>query len=160
MEVELAQSRGQGERDAEPDPFGRSRRDFRVGDAGRRSSAQRARRWRSGGARAGTGQALIRQVALLRAINVGGRSIVKMADVQAAFTKAGCTNVSTYIASGNVIFDAPAGDAAALRRRISRGMRALLGAEPVIVYRTGNELQKLVDAAPFGALADDRAITL
>ena len=83
-----------------------------------------------------------------------------MADVQAAFTKAGCRNVSTYIASGNVIFDAAPSDAAALRRRIGRGMRALLGAEPVIVYRTGNELQKLVDAAPFGALADDRAIKL
>ena len=83
-----------------------------------------------------------------------------MADVQAAFTKAGCRNVSTYIASGNVIFDAPASDAAALRRRICRGMRALLGAEPVIVYRTGQELQKLVDAAPFGALAGDRTIKL
>ena len=82
-----------------------------------------------------------------------------MVDVQAAFTSAGCRNVSTYIASGNVIFDAPA-SGAALRRRIGRGMRALLGAEPVIVYRTGEELQKLVDAAPFGALAGDRTIKL
>ena len=83
-----------------------------------------------------------------------------MADVQAAFTKAGCENVSTYIASGNIIFDAPAGAAVALRPRIARGMHALLGTEPVIVYRTCRELQALVDAAPFGDLAGDRAIKL
>ena len=80
--------------------------------------------------------------------------------MQAAFTQAGCRNVSTYIASGNVIFDAPAGDAAALRTRISRAMRTLLGAEPVIVYRTARDLQALVTAAPFGALAGDAAVKL
>jgi uncharacterized protein (DUF1697 family) len=83
-----------------------------------------------------------------------------MADVQAAFTRAGCRNVTTYIASGNVIFDAPASEGTALRRRIAGEMRTLLGAEPVIVYRTGSQLQKLVEAAPFAALADDRLIKL
>jgi uncharacterized protein (DUF1697 family) len=83
-----------------------------------------------------------------------------MADVQAAFTKAGCRNVGSYIASGNIIFDAPAAGAGALRGRIARGMRALLGAEPVIVYRTARELQALVDAAPFGTLVNDRSSKL
>ena len=83
-----------------------------------------------------------------------------MADVQAAFTKAGCRNVSTYIASGNVIFDAPASDAAALRRRISRAMHRLLGVEPVIVYRSARQLQALAETRPFGALVDDRTLKL
>ena len=83
-----------------------------------------------------------------------------MTDVQAAFTQAGCCNVSTYIASGNVIFDAPAAGADALRARIARAMRTLLGAEPVIVYRTARDLQALVTAEPFGLLAADRSIKL
>jgi uncharacterized protein (DUF1697 family) len=83
-----------------------------------------------------------------------------MADVQAAFVKAGCANVSTYIASGNIIFDAPAAGSEALRGRIARGMRTLLGAEPVIVYRSVRELRALADAAPFGTLVDDRTIKL
>jgi uncharacterized protein (DUF1697 family) len=98
-------------------------------------------------------------VAFLRAINVGGRAVVKMADVQAAFTAAGCANVSTFIASGNVLFDAEQVDEA-LRARIGRAVGRLLGAEPVIVYRTMRELQQLVTAAPFAALADDAALKL
>jgi uncharacterized protein (DUF1697 family) len=98
-------------------------------------------------------------VAFLRAINVGGRAIVKMADLQRAFTAAGCTNVRTLIASGNVLFDAEAADRG-VRARIERQVARLLEAEPIIVYRTIRELQRLVAAAPFGALAGDRRLKL
>ena len=104
--------------------------------------------------------ARVLQVAFLRAVNVGGRSVVKMTDVQAAFAGAGCSHVSSYIASGNIIFDAPAADAPALRSRVARAMRKLLGAEPVIVYRTARELRALVDAAPFGERASDPSVKL
>lgn len=43
-------------------------------------------------------------VALLRGINVGGKSKVSMAGLKASFESAGCEAVSTYINSGNVIF--------------------------------------------------------
>lgn len=46
-------------------------------------------------------------VALLRGINVGGKNKIAMADLRAAFEKAGYTNVRTYITSGNVLFDSP-----------------------------------------------------
>lgn len=38
-----------------------------------------------------------RYVALLRAINVGGRSVIKMADLRTVFESAGLSDVSTYI---------------------------------------------------------------
>ncbi len=85
------------------------------------------------------------EVAFLRAVNVGGRSIVKMTDVQAAFAAAGCTNVGTCIASGNVLFDRPAHDVEGLRLRIHQQMQALLGAEPVIVFRSASQLRALVN---------------
>jgi uncharacterized protein (DUF1697 family) len=47
----------------------------------------------------------MKYVAFLRGINVGGNNIIKMADLKAAFEKQGFTNVTTYINSGNVLFD-------------------------------------------------------
>ena len=47
----------------------------------------------------------MRYVAFLRAINTGNRRI-KMADLRAVYEDLGYSNVATYIATGNVIFDA------------------------------------------------------
>jgi len=43
-------------------------------------------------------------VALLRGVNVGGRGKVDMRELKKQFEALGCTDVSTYINSGNVIF--------------------------------------------------------
>ncbi len=43
-------------------------------------------------------------VALLRGVNVGGRGKVDMRELRRQFEKLGCSDVSTYINSGNVIF--------------------------------------------------------
>jgi len=52
--------------------------------------------------RSGTGT----HVALLRAINVGGRNRLPMARLVGMFDEVGCQRVRTYIQSGNVVFDA------------------------------------------------------
>ena len=98
-------------------------------------------------------------VAFLRAVNVGGKGLVKMADLQKAFTAAGAKNVRTVIASGNVIFDAPAA-LGPMRDRILKKVGALLGSEPLIVFRTLPYLERLIEAAPFGARVSDRRIKL
>ena len=54
-----------------------------------------------------TRAATTRYVAFLRGINVGGHR-VSMADLRDVFTSLKFGNVDTFIASGNVIFDAPA----------------------------------------------------
>ncbi|MEO8874950.1 MAG: DUF1697 domain-containing protein, partial [Polyangiaceae bacterium] len=51
-------------------------------------------------------QALPRFVALLRGINVGGRNMLPMKTLIGLFEKAGCSDVKTYIQSGNVVFSA------------------------------------------------------
>jgi uncharacterized protein (DUF1697 family) len=98
-------------------------------------------------------------VAFLRAVNVGGKGLVKMTDLQKAFAAAGAKNVRTVIASGNVIFDAPA-VLGPMRDQILKKVGALLGAEPVIVFRTLPYLERLVEAAPFGALCSDKSVKL
>ncbi|HXH24224.1 MAG TPA: DUF1697 domain-containing protein, partial [Vicinamibacterales bacterium] len=64
----------------------------------------------------------------------------------------------TFIASGNVVFDAP--DLEAVRPRIQKRVGALLGAEPVIMFRTVREIEAIVRAAPFGTLVGDSAVKL
>ena len=44
------------------------------------------------------------QIALLRGVNVGGKNRIAMQDLAAMFEAAGCTDVRTYIQSGNVEF--------------------------------------------------------
>lgn len=46
----------------------------------------------------------MKYVALLRGINVGGKSRVEMARLKSTFEKSGLTEVKTYINSGNIIF--------------------------------------------------------
>jgi uncharacterized protein (DUF1697 family) len=47
----------------------------------------------------------MKYVALLRGINVGGKSIVSMAELRAVTEQAGMANVTTYINSGNLLFE-------------------------------------------------------
>lgn len=99
-------------------------------------------------------------VAFLRAINVGGHAIVKMTDLRDAFAAAGCKDVRTLIQSGNVVFDAPAKNTAALFQRIRAKLHALLGEEPGVFFRTVREIDRLVKLAPFKRFATRRGIKL
>ena len=53
-----------------------------------------------------------RHLALLRAVNVGGRNKVPMAELRALAGDLGYASVRTYIASGNLIFHSENTDAA------------------------------------------------
>lgn len=87
-------------------------------------------------------------IAFLRAINVGGRT-VKMERLRELFAGMGFTNVATFIASGNVIFDAAGSDKAALERTIEEGLRVGLGFHVDTFVRTTAELAAVVAAWPF-----------
>ncbi|HLE57521.1 MAG TPA: DUF1697 domain-containing protein, partial [Rhodothermia bacterium] len=67
-----------------------------------------------------------RFIAFLRAINVGGHTVT-MADLRTHFESLGFDRVETFIASGNVIFDAPSSDTKSLAVRIENRLRENLG---------------------------------
>jgi uncharacterized protein (DUF1697 family) len=100
-----------------------------------------------------------RHVAFVRAINVGGHAVVRMKDLQGMFASAGCCDVQTYIASGNIVFDAPAGSVAANIRKVGASLRKALGHESEIVVRTAREIDAIVKAVP-KSVADDPDIKL
>jgi len=101
--------------------------------------------------RVGSVTAMTRYFAFLRALNVGGHT-VRMTDLKVEFEALGFADVGTFIASGNVIFEASgggAGGAAALERRIESRLRDTLGYEVRTFLRTDAELGAIHDLDPF-----------
>lgn len=93
-------------------------------------------------------------VALLRAVNVGGR-FVKMADLVALFADLGFAGARTYLQSGNVVFDAGRADRAKVAARIEAGIEQRFGFRSEAILRTGAELTKLIAKNPFPEMAKD-----
>jgi uncharacterized protein (DUF1697 family) len=98
----------------------------------------------------------MRYVALLRGINVGGRNPVAMADLRAAFEGAGFRAVSTYINSGNVLFESDRREQAALEADLEAMLERRFGVPIVVMLRSHRQLRTVVDKAPdgFGAQPD------
>lgn len=93
----------------------------------------------------------IRYIALLRAINVGGRT-VKMQRLREVFAELGLGNVRSYINSGNLFFDVDDDtDRAELTTRIETALLDALGYEVPVFLRTLDEVQVLVDSDAFNA---------
>lgn len=87
-------------------------------------------------------------VALLRAVNLGGRNKVPMAELRAKLEDAGYGNVRTYIASGNVLLDGPA-RRKTLGSELERLVLDAFGVTTTVILRKPKELAETVDAHPF-----------
>ncbi|MBW8825686.1 MAG: DUF1697 domain-containing protein [Acidobacteria bacterium] len=98
-----------------------------------------------------------RYAALLRGVNVGGRAKVAMAPLRATFADLGCTEVATYVQSGNVVFTAP-GTAAALERAIEQRLAAELALDIRVAVRSAADLRRVVAGNPFLPGADPQAL--
>ena len=88
-------------------------------------------------------------VALLRGINVGGRNKVPMADLRSAFEEAGCTDVRTYIQSGNVVFGASSSVAKSIAQTIERELSERLGVRSPVITRSAGEMLAAFEDNPF-----------
>lgn len=88
-----------------------------------------------------------RYVAFLRAINIGGRTL-PMPALAKMFEQAGCTEVKTYIQSGNVVFtkDGPLGN---LGATVESAIKKLTGFESPVIVRSRDELAAALKNAPF-----------
>jgi len=72
-----------------------------------------------------------------------------MADLRGHFESLGFGNVETFIASGNVIFDARSANAETLQRKIERHLHDSLGYEVATILRTQAEIQRIARYRPF-----------
>jgi uncharacterized protein (DUF1697 family) len=82
-------------------------------------------------------------VALLRGINVGGKSTIAMAELKAVFESLGLQNVKTYINSGNVIFSTDRADPTS---QIEAAINKKFGHDVRVTLRSIDEIKKTVEA--------------
>lgn len=85
-------------------------------------------------------------IALLRGINVGGKHILKMADLRTLLTDLGFANVQTYIQSGNVVFQS---DNIPNAEAIQNAIDAHAGFTPQIMILTTEALQHAAQENPY-----------
>jgi uncharacterized protein (DUF1697 family) len=87
-------------------------------------------------------------VALLRGVNLVGKSTLKMDDLKDIARKLGLKNVTTFIASGNLLFTSDEPEEK-LRRMLERELQAHMAKEVRVMLRTAEELEGVVRANPF-----------
>lgn len=86
------------------------------------------------------------EVAFLRGINVGNRRVTNTR-LQELFEAAGASNVTTFQAAGNVVFEPGSAD----RRSIGLALKDGLGFDVDAYIRTAAELRKVAKGGPFAA---------
>jgi uncharacterized protein (DUF1697 family) len=87
-------------------------------------------------------------IALIRGINVGGKQL-PMQSLRELLEELGCTDVKTYIQSGNAVFCSRATDASRLATRIAKAIAAHHGFEPFVLVLSRDELAKVAAGNPY-----------
>jgi uncharacterized protein (DUF1697 family) len=96
----------------------------------------------------------VRQIVLLRGINLGPRNRIAMPALRELLSGAGFGDVQTYLQSGNVVLSSELAPEELAER--CRGLVAeALGVHAAIVTRTRDELAHVVARDPLGHVAED-----
>ena len=88
-------------------------------------------------------------IALLRGININGKT-VRMDALKSAFETMGLAGARTYIQTGNVLFRSDEGEES-LKNRIEKSLEVEFGFPIPVVLRTGEELDRMIQALPFSS---------
>lgn len=99
-------------------------------------------------------------VAFLRGINVGGSKVIKMEVLRALFESLGFANVTTYIQTGNVIFDARAKNLMALKSKVEQELKDSLGHEISVALMNFSDLTAIAKQDPFEGIEVDENVML
>ncbi len=93
-------------------------------------------------------------VALLRAVNVGGKTMLPMAELRTLAEGLGWVDVKTLLQSGNLVFRAQ-GPADALAQTLEDAIEAHAGRRFTLLVRTPAEWSALIAANPYPDQARD-----
>jgi uncharacterized protein (DUF1697 family) len=96
----------------------------------------------------------VRQIVLLRGINLGPTRRVAMPELRTLLGEAGYGGVRTYVQSGNVVLDSES-DPAQLQRDCAELISSRFGFEVPVVARTRDELAAVADRNPLGAVVTE-----
>lgn len=85
--------------------------------------------------------------------------MLPMTELKAMCSRAGFTDVATYIASGNVIFSAR-GDERAVKAALESEIEAFAGKRIEVLVRTGEEMAAVLAANPYQAMKPSRVVAI
>jgi uncharacterized protein (DUF1697 family) len=89
-----------------------------------------------------------RYIALLRGINVGGKSMIKMDELKAVFEEGGFENVKSYINSGNFAFDSGRSSEKGLVKDLEAAIEKKFGRPVDIMVRRQSTIREIVERNP------------
>lgn len=92
---------------------------------------------------------MLKYLALLRGINVGGGNVIRMTELKAGFESLGLQNVTTFIQSGNVFFESSEKDMSILTGEIETGLSIRFAPYHAwALLLTLSKLKNIVNGAP------------
>jgi uncharacterized protein (DUF1697 family) len=100
---------------------------------------------------------MARYIALLRSVNVAGHGRLSMVDLQESFVSLGHAHVSTYIQTGNVLFESPRKNLPRLTADLEAQLERDFGSAPAVILRTVPDFQRIVATSPFPRKGADPA---
>jgi len=87
-------------------------------------------------------------LALIRGINVGGRSMLSMADLRSALSEAGFVDARTHLQSGNLLLT-PRSEPNRLAKTLEQTIEEGFGLRVRVITRTRKELEAIIARNPF-----------
>jgi uncharacterized protein (DUF1697 family) len=97
--------------------------------------------------------------AFLRAVNVGGTGKLPMSELRAMCEALSFTNVRTYIASGNVVFESRLAERT-VKAKLEQVLEEYAGKPVGVLVRTGAELAAVLAGNPFGSAAPNQTVVI
>lgn len=93
-----------------------------------------------------------RYVLLLRGVNVGTKNSLPMAELRSMLADVGCSDVQTYVQSGNAVFGTTLGTAE-LTKAIEHALEQYMGRPIDTTLRTSKQLHAIIEGNPFAGIA-------
>lgn len=90
-----------------------------------------------------------KHIAILRGINVSGQKIIKMDVLKKQMEELNFKNVSTYIQSGNIIFETETSDKSVIAKQISGKIKQEYGFEVPVIVKNQADLAFALQNNPF-----------
>lgn len=87
---------------------------------------------------------MVTYISLLKGINVGGKNLIKMADLRKSYENLGFQNIRTYLQSGNVLFTVKETELKELEQKISLQIKRDFGFEILVIALTPDKLTQVI----------------
>ncbi len=88
-------------------------------------------------------------ISLLRGINVSGQRTIRMPELKALYESMGFSKVTTYVQSGNVVFDCADSKATKIGRAIEMEIERRFGFPVTVIIRNRDDFMRIIDGNPF-----------